>query len=367
MRVLYNQSAVSGEHNCADKFLNLRDETRQNAQNYVNSLLPKSDNVVREIRAYLYGIKACEFEDWAESLQEMREEVLEAVRASNLLMEGHAHMMNALKKNENDADSGIQEIDMLKEIYEADAEESLAAASDHLNRKKMYQWLGFFLWLPTFGIGTRFAQTRADQEQQKIEECLLKAGASKRNLEVIVEAVNLTKKYLIPSIKIFLAGHVACNAFLKTTKEQLTRLSNNGQADQNEALRRYFQTMKMHVEELDNDCLGVITSSSHFRTDLESIQSEPGDQNYVDKWHAEQLAKLETQQIGSVFGPLLKTLRQGWKHCFCGFSLLLFSVLSYRNQSQSVDSLVHDTPPNYGGAADFIVKDTIDGLKDEQN
>jgi len=269
-------------------------------------------------------------------------------------MEGHAHMMNALKKNEDDADIGFQEIDMLKEIYEEDTKKSLAAASDLQTRKKMYQWLGFVLWLPTFGIGTRFAQTRADEEQQKVEECLLKAGASKRNLEVIVEAVNLTKKSLIPSIKIFLAGHEACNAFLKTTKEQLSRLSNNGQGDLNEGLRRYFQTMKIHVEELDNDCLRVITSSSHLRTDMESIQSGPGDQNYVDKWLAEQLAKLETQKTRTgVFGPLLKTLRQCWKYCVCGFSLLFFSVLCYRSQTPSSSSPFLDTPPNYGATVAY--------------
>ena len=103
MRVLHNQSAVSGEHNCASKFLNLRDETRQNAEKYVNSLLPMSDDVMRKIKAYAYGFKACDFDDWVESLEEIREEVTEAERASNLLIEGHAHMMNALKKNEDDA------------------------------------------------------------------------------------------------------------------------------------------------------------------------------------------------------------------------------------------------------------------------
>ena len=64
MRLLHNESAVSGEHDCAAKFLTLRDETRKNAENYVDALLPKSDNVVRLIKAYVYGIKACDFEDW---------------------------------------------------------------------------------------------------------------------------------------------------------------------------------------------------------------------------------------------------------------------------------------------------------------
>ena len=229
MRLLHNESAVSGEHDCAAKFLTLRDQTRKNAENYVDALLPKSDNVVRLIKAYVYRIKACDFEDWTESLDEIREEVLEAEKASNLLKQGHAHMIHVLKKNEVDADICIQEMDMLRRIYEDDANKLLNAACEHLNRKKFYQWLGFFLWLPTLGVASRWAQTTVDREQQKMEESLLKAGASKRNLEVTLEAVNLTRKSLIPSIKIFLAGHQACNAFLKATRQQLSKLSNEGQ------------------------------------------------------------------------------------------------------------------------------------------
>ena len=64
--------------------------------------------------------------------------------------------------------------------------------------------------------------------------------------------------------------------------------------------------MKDHVEELDNDCTRVITSSSHFRTDMKSIPFEPGNKHYVDKWPTEPLAKFENQESGNIFGQLLK-------------------------------------------------------------
>ena len=74
MRILHNQSAVSGEHEGASKFLKLRDQTRRNALIYTDTLLPKSDDVVRKIKEYTYDIKACDFEDWQESLEEITEE-----------------------------------------------------------------------------------------------------------------------------------------------------------------------------------------------------------------------------------------------------------------------------------------------------
>ena len=356
MRVLHNQSAVSGEHSCAANFLKLRNETRKNAENFVHSLLPMSDDVVRKIKAYVFGIKACDFEDWSEDLEEIREEMVKAGRASSLLMEGHASMMKVLKKNEEDADISFQEMDLLKKVYEDETNLLLTAASHHLSRKKTYEQIGLIFWLPTLGLITRWSQARAEQEQRKIEESLLKASASKRNLEILIEAANLTKKSLIPSIKIFLAGHKACNAFIEATTEQLSKLSNKEEGDKTVALRSYFQKMKKHANELDNDCQRVITSSSHFRTDLKSISSEPGDGNHVDEWLVEQLEKLQTKETGG--GSLLKALRDGWQYCLCGFSSIVFSVLS--NRTQSMDPIVPpDTLHKYGSGG-------VDGIKDEQ-
>ena len=62
MRILHNQSAVSGEHKGASKFLYLRDENRKNALIYTNTLLPQSDNVVRKIKAYAYEISISSYD-----------------------------------------------------------------------------------------------------------------------------------------------------------------------------------------------------------------------------------------------------------------------------------------------------------------
>ena len=67
--------------------------------------------------------------------------------------------------------------------------------------------------------------------------------------------------------------------------------------------------MKKNVDELDNGCMRVITSSSHFRTDMKAIQAEPGDKSYVDKWLAEQLVKLENQEPGNTFGNLVRSTK----------------------------------------------------------
>ena len=75
--------------------------------------------------------------------------------------------------------------------------------------------------------------------------------------------------------------------------------------------------MKKHAAELDGNCLLFITSSSEIITDLKAIPSEQSDQNYVDKWLADQLAELKrenhhwlTDQLAEGFKSLTKNSRK---------------------------------------------------------
>lgn len=310
MRILYNQSAVSPEHECASKFLALRDQTRKNALIYTDKLLPKSEDVVRKIKAYAYEIKSFDFEEWEENLEEITEEVTEGEKACKLLMKMHEKLIVELKKNEDDAVVGIEELDKLRNIYEEDKKKLLETASEHQRNKEW--WDGQWWW--TFGINTIIAK----KEQQKTDQNLVMATASRRNGEITQEASNMTKKCLIPAIATFLAGLAACSAFLTATKEQLLEMSEKGKAGQ-EAKRkkRYFSIMKKHAAELDGNCLLFITSSSEIITDLKAIPSEQSDQNYVDKWLADQLAELKrenhhwlTDQLAEGFKSLTKNSRK---------------------------------------------------------
>ena len=131
MRVLYNQSAISPEYECAEKFLELRDRTRKNALIYTDKLLPKSEDVVRKIKAYAYEINLFNFEEWEESLEEITEEMTEAEKDCNLLMKMHEKLMVDLKKCEDDAVVGIEELEKLQNTYEEERGKLLDTAEKH--------------------------------------------------------------------------------------------------------------------------------------------------------------------------------------------------------------------------------------------
>ena len=92
MRILHNQSAVSGEHDGASRFLQLRGQTRKNALIYTNTLLPKTDDVVKRIKEYAFEIRVSNFEEWHEGLEDITEEVTRAEKACNFLMHLHDNL-----------------------------------------------------------------------------------------------------------------------------------------------------------------------------------------------------------------------------------------------------------------------------------
>jgi len=311
MRVLYNQSAVSGEHSDASSFLQLRDKTRKNALIYINTLLPQTDDVVRKIKRYGFEIRISQFEDWHEGLDEIIQEVTKAEEECKFLMHMHENLIVELKRNEDEAKVAITDLDKLSKKYEADKEELLSNAKQHLMNKEWYDKLGLTLMIPTLGIGTLVAHAKGKKELLQMDKNLYKATASEQNGEIVQEAVNLTEKCLIPAIGSFLTGLKACSVFLTSTREQLSDLSERGQEFQEAATKRYFRLMKGHAEELENNCEMFITSSTDIRTNLKAIPSEPSDKNYVDKWLTEQLANFKSSNPYR-FGSILNLFQLGF-------------------------------------------------------
>ena len=299
MRILHNQSAVSGEHEGATKFLELRDKTRKNALIYTDELLPKSEDVVRKIKAYAFEIRSFEYDEWQESLEEITEEVISAEKACKLLLQLHENLIVELKKNEDDAVVGIKELDKLKRVYEDDKKRLLDAATDNLKTKEWYDKLALILIVPTAGIGTWVCSVKSAREQQEMDKNLLKATASGKNGEITEEAVNLTENCLIPAIGNFLNGLNACSKFLTATREELSEMGAKGRKGQEDKKKRYFKLMKKHADELDSNCMFFLTSSSQIRTNLKAIPAEPSDKNYVDKWLSNQLAQFQKTNPGN--------------------------------------------------------------------
>ena len=271
MRILHNTSAVSGEHNEASEYLQLRERTRRNALVYAKSLLPKVDEVIKKIKGYAFEIRVSTFEEWRDGLEDIVTEVTKAEKSCNQLMNIHENLIDELIKNEADALISIQRLEELTKVYEEDRNTLLKFTEKQLRV------------VPNLDQHN----TKASMDQEEIKRHLLKTTADRRNGEITKEAINLTEKYLIPAIKNFLSNLGVCKTFFSTTTIHLSQLVKSGS---NSSKKRYFELMKMHVEKLEENCKTFIASSVHMRTDLKSISSKPSDKNHVHNWLSEQLA-----------------------------------------------------------------------------
>ena len=294
MRKLCNQTLVRADHDGAANFLHLRNETRRKGLIYTNVLLPKTEEMVKKIKDFASEILVSDFDDWHADLDVITTGAIKAEMACKHLLHLYESLIVEMKQKEDAAFLSMKDLDRLKEIYEEETERLLNAATLHKGKKKRYQRLGLILALPTLGIGTWVAQTKAKKEQHEMDKNLDEANTARQKGEKLTKTAKLTD-FLIPAIDSFLAGLTACSSFLTSTRVELSELGERGMEGQ-EAPRktRTINLLKRHANEVNSDCKVFITSSTEIRTNLKAIPSEPSDHNYIQQWFADQLTSFQS-------------------------------------------------------------------------
>lgn len=294
MRKLCNQNSVSEEYEGASKFLQLRDETRKNALIYTDTLLPTTETAVEKIRDFAVQILVSDFDDWHGDLEEIKQGAVKAEFACNLLLHFYEKLITEMKQKEDSATLNKKDLERLKKIYEEDKQTLLDAAEEHKRKMERYQRLGLILALPTLGIGTWVAKTKAKKEQQSMNENLEKAKTTESKGGKLKETGDLADS-LFPVFSNFVKGLTACGGFLKRTRVELSALNEKGREGQEAGWKKRTENLlKRHAKELDTKCMGFISNSTEIRTNLMAIPSEPSDKNYVQQWLADQLTSFQS-------------------------------------------------------------------------
>ena len=128
-----------------------------------------------------------------------------------------------------------------KQIYKEENERLLNTAALHKHKKEKLQRLGLFLALPTLGIGTWLAKSKAKREQKEIDKSLSAANLAKQKGEKLTKTAKLTD-FLIPAILSFLTGLTSCCAFLTTTRTELSELREKGTEGQESSRKKRTAT-----------------------------------------------------------------------------------------------------------------------------
>ena len=299
MRILHSLTDVS--NNDEQSFLKLCDDTRRNALIYTEVLQPRSEEVVKTIKAYIHEFRTFDYEEWKLNLEEITQEVNTAEKSCHLLLQLHESLTVSLKKNEDDAVLALRGLNNLRKSQETERQKLLDNAAESLKIKEWYDRLAMILIVPTIGIGTAIYKKKSAWKQLEVDEILQKAEASDKYEAATQEQADLTENCLVPAILQFQAGLSACSDFLKVTKETLDEMSSQGEKGQNNKAKRYFRLMQKHAEDLYIDCSCFLTSSSHIKTDMKAIPNKSSDKAYVRGWLTDQLAQLDDSLLNKKF------------------------------------------------------------------
>ena len=128
MRKICCQTLVRADHDGADNFLHLRDETRRKGLIYTDVLLPKTEEMVKKIKDFASQIIVSDFDDWQGDLEEITEGATVAEEAFKSLVHLYEKLIVEMKQKEDAATLSAKDLGRLKQIYEEENERLLNAA-----------------------------------------------------------------------------------------------------------------------------------------------------------------------------------------------------------------------------------------------
>ena len=281
MRVLHNRTEVKGDGKEAVNFAKICKQTRQNSLVFSNSLLPKSEELVKRIKSLAIEVEAVDFSDWEENLDDMREKIDAGEKACKLLIHHHEALITEFKRSEDEAitDKGFRD---LNKAYDEERRKYEEAAEKNLKNYHSHDFWAMVLTVPTLGIGTWIQMGKSAQQLKEWEENYQKAVACVGKKETAKEVFVLSKKLLLPAIQKMTLGLTACCDFLIITREKVSEMK--GGDGKRSASRRYFKVMKGQAKELKVDCFEFLTTASNTRTNLQTIKYESCDEKYAADW-----------------------------------------------------------------------------------
>ena len=146
MRKICCQTLVRADHDGADNFLHLRDETRRKGLIYTEVLLPKTEEMVKKIKDFAFQIIVSDFDDWQGDLEEITEGATVAEEACKSLVHLYEKLIVEMRQKEDAATLSAKDLGRLKQIYEEENERLLNVAALHKRKKENSRdWDSFLL------------------------------------------------------------------------------------------------------------------------------------------------------------------------------------------------------------------------------
>ena len=285
LRSLYAEKAVGTSSNAAVKFRKLRDDTRNHAVAYVQSVLPIVKKCISDIKGYFEYYQDLTIDVWEECLTYLIKETKAHKEACKVLIEIHQNMITDLKKRQDEAAILTREMKGLSDKLKKTSEELQASA------QYKEDWAQSLMYIP---IISEIARPILGNLAQKDK---LKGIAKQEESQVHIAASKVVEETLVPAVSRFVEGLEGLSGFFEVVQEELETMEEKGNAakDDEEKKKMHYSTMKGKASRMMEGCNKLFAVLPAVRTDIEAIPTEGTDQNYVDKWLEDQMAVIKHQ------------------------------------------------------------------------
>lgn len=324
LRTLYSTELVTGNDPSVKTFIEVRDNTRNNAMVYSEKVLPMTEEVVQIIGFFATYFTSLSFEDWEECLDETIEDLTKAQAFCEMLKQMHNTIIIDLKRHEDKANLGINAMEKMDKKVEEELKkmrdatvhkivesaflEKFAEEADSEAKDKL--WWGKVLAPITLGISYWIKSQEVaelDMMKKKMENMAAEADkesmltmkmatAKAENHKIAQRASAITKGVLIPAMKDFLDGLQICSMFLTDTKTKLNDMQRSGEHG---AKKAFYKMMQKSAAELKISTTKFLAMTDMMRNELAAIPTEGHDMNYADKWFEQQRLKFANENEGS--------------------------------------------------------------------
>jgi len=303
LRQLFNEFKVTGNDDATRKFVEIRDKTRQQAMVYTKQVLPVSEMAIKAISSYMDCYKDLDFNDWAESLEDILEELKEAQGVCELLRLMHINIIVEMKKNSDAALVGVKQLENLQRDYEQQKQKLLNEADQRAKAARTSRTVGAIFGVFTLGIGAAVGEAVAVGQDREASAKLAQSVAKAENANIAGQAARLTTGILIPAIKSFVNGLDVCLVFINRTRVKVEKMIDIGEKGPKQM---HYKRMKGRAVEIGETCEYFLSVTDQMRTNLQAIPEKSDDKNYVDKWLEAQMQQFKKEQGNSMFSRVIQ-------------------------------------------------------------
>ncbi|XP_075254652.1 uncharacterized protein LOC142346050 isoform X2 [Convolutriloba macropyga] len=287
---LFGENQVTGSDVTTETFLRVRDLVRQQAIVYAAKVLPMTEKLMLKISQFLDYFLDLDYSTWADILDTVVEDLDELVKFCGIVIELHKDIISKLHENEREAELGVKLMGELEAFYREESEklkkearQCKKDASGHRDFRKLFA-------VATCGISYLYSSHQAAGCERNAAKNTAMAIAKQENADIAGTAVLLTVQYLIPAIQDFITSLNICCAYFSKTKFKLAKARETGDKDKKEAYFKIMRARALEISKLSEDYVVFLPLAVSY---LGAIPEEPDDKNYVDKWLAEQIKKIE--------------------------------------------------------------------------